>query len=81
MLSGLRLQGGSFFLCRQGGKGYRMSDNLNLRRPQDSSKISLTEAWEIRYWTHTLGVTESQLRAAVAVAGHGAAAVRRHLGK
>jgi hypothetical protein len=58
-----------------------MSDNLNLRGPQDRSKISLTEAWEVRYWTGALGVTEAQLRAAVAAVGNGAAAVRRHLGK
>lgn len=56
-----------------------MSDNLNLKRPQDASKISLTEHWEIRYWTHEFGVTEQQLRAAVAAVGHSAEAVRRHL--
>jgi len=58
-----------------------MTDNLRLRRPQDASKISLTERWEVDYWTQALGVTEQQLRRAVSVAGHGAAAVRRHLGK
>ncbi|TAK84005.1 MAG: DUF3606 domain-containing protein [Aquabacterium sp.] len=58
-----------------------MSDNLNLKRPQDASQISLTEPWEVRYWTQTLGVTEQKLKDAVRVVGHSAAAVRRHLGK
>jgi len=58
-----------------------MSDDLHKRRPQDSSKISLTEAWEVRYWCGKLGCTEARLRAAVAAVGHGAAAVERHLKK
>lgn len=58
-----------------------MSDDLTKRQPQDKSKISLTEEWEVRYWTRALGVTETQLRAAVKVVGHGTAAVKKHLGK
>ena len=58
-----------------------MSDDLNNRGPADRSKISLTESWEVRYWTKEFGVTEAQLRAAVAAVGHGAAAVRAHLKK
>lgn len=58
-----------------------MSDDLTKRRPQDSSKISLTERWEVDYWTRELGVSEIRLRQAVAAVGHGSAAVRRHLGK
>ncbi|WP_082648454.1 DUF3606 domain-containing protein [Lysobacter capsici] len=58
-----------------------MSDDLTKRQPQDKSKISLTEEWEVRYWTRALGVTEAQLRAAVKLVGHGTAAVKKHLGK
>jgi hypothetical protein len=58
-----------------------MTDNLHLRRPQDASKISLTERWEVDYWCRALGVSEQQLRDAVAKVGHGAAAVRQHFGK
>lgn len=58
-----------------------MTDNLAKRRPQDSSKISLSEDWEVRYWTEELGCTEAELRAAVKAAGNGAAAVRSHLQK
>jgi len=58
-----------------------MSYDLDKRRPQDATKISLTEPWEIRYWCKAIGVTEAALRAAVKAAGNGAAAVKRHLGE
>jgi hypothetical protein len=58
-----------------------MSDDLDKRRPQDASKISLTEPWEVRYWCKEFGCSEAQLRAAVAAVGHSSAAVRRHFGK
>lgn len=46
---------------------------------QDRKLISLEEPHEIRSWTETLGVTEQQLRAAVAAVGHSAEKVREHL--
>lgn len=58
-----------------------MADNLRRRQPEDKNFISLSESWEVTYWTHELGVTESQLRAAVKAVGSGAAKVRAHLGK
>jgi len=58
-----------------------MSDDLDKRRPQDPTKISLSEAWEVRYWCKALGVTEPELRAAVKAVGNGTAGVKRHLGK
>lgn len=57
------------------------NDDLSKKRPQDASKISLTEAWEVAYWCKELGVTEAKLREAVKAVGHSAAAVRRYLGK
>lgn len=56
-------------------------DNLNIRRPQDPTKINVNESWEVRYWTQALGVSEQQLRAAVKAVGVSTAAVKRHLGK
>jgi Protein of unknown function (DUF3606) len=53
-----------------------MSDNLNLKRPQDASKISLTEPWEVAYWTKALGVSETKLRELVKQHGHSAAVIR-----
>lgn len=58
-----------------------MPDNLSKKRPQDASKISLTEKWEVEYWTAALGVSEAKLREAVKTVGHAAASVRKHLGK
>jgi hypothetical protein len=42
-----------------------VSDDLTKRGPQDRKLISLTEDWEVRYWTETLGVEECQLREAI----------------
>lgn len=58
-----------------------MSDDLTKKVPQDASKISLSEQWEINYWCKTLGISEAKLRDAVKAVGHSAAAVRAHLGK
>lgn len=57
-----------------------MSDDLSKRGPQDRSKINVNEEWEVRWWTKELGVSESELRAAVKAAGTSVSAVKRHLG-
>lgn len=53
-----------------------MADNLKLKRPQDASKISLSEDWEVRYWTNELGISEARLRQLVSQYGHSAAVIR-----
>ena len=58
-----------------------MADDLTRRQPEDPTKISLTEPWEVKYWTGKFGVTEAQLRAAVKAVGHSTARVKAHLGK
>lgn len=58
-----------------------MSGDLDKRHPQDASKISLTESWEVWYWCSELECTEAQLRAAVVAVDHSSAAVRRHFSK
>jgi hypothetical protein len=58
-----------------------MADDPAKKRPQDSSRISLSERWEVDYWTKELGVSKEQLEAAVRAAGNSASAVRQHLGK
>jgi len=57
------------------------NDDLSKKKPQDASKISLTESWEVAYWCKTLDVSETKLRATVKEVGHSAAAVKKHLGK
>lgn len=56
-----------------------MSDNLQNRGAQDRSRISLSEKWEVEYWTKELGVDREQLEQAVKQAGNSANAVRQHL--
>jgi hypothetical protein len=56
-----------------------MSDDLKEKRPQDSSRISTSEKWEIQYWTKALGCSEEQLIAAVKKVGNSADAVRNFL--
>ena len=58
-----------------------MADDLKKRRPQDSSKINIHEAWELEYWCKELGVTPQQLKAAVAAVGTSVVAVKKYLGK
>jgi hypothetical protein len=58
-----------------------MSDDLKQRAPQDASRISLSEDWELRYWTKALGVSEDRLRQLVKEHGHSAAKVKQALGK
>lgn len=58
-----------------------MSDDTAVRGPQDSSRISLGEDYEVRYWTDKFGVSEDELADAVKAVGNSADAVARHLGK
>lgn len=55
-----------------------MSDDKT-KREQDGKLISLTEEYELAYWTEALGVDEARLREAVAAVGHSARAVRAWL--
>lgn len=55
-----------------------MSDDKT-KRLADAKRISLAERYEVEYWTGALGITEAELREAVAAAGHSAKAVRAHL--
>jgi hypothetical protein len=54
-------------------------DNLGKRHEPDRSKINMQEPYEVKYWTHQLGVTPAQLQKAVEKVGNSAAAVRKEL--
>jgi hypothetical protein len=58
-----------------------MADDPNIRSGQDRDRINVNQPHEIAYWTKTLGVSEEELRKAVATAGDRVEAVRKHLGK
>jgi len=47
-----------------------MSDNLDREDQKTLKKINVNQAWEVRYWCEKLGLTESELRAAVKAVGN-----------
>lgn len=46
-----------------------MADDLGNRGPQDRSRVTVNEPYEIAWWTEKFGVSEKQLRDAVKKAG------------
>ncbi len=56
-----------------------MSDDLQNRGPADRSRINVNESWEVRWWCNKFGVSEAQLRAAVAAVGTSASKVEEYL--
>lgn len=58
-----------------------MADDLGERAPQDAARMSLSEDWEGRYWTTTLGVSKERLERLVKVHSNCVAAVRSALGQ
>jgi len=58
-----------------------MADNKNDTGSPDRDRISLSEDYEIRDWTQSLGVSEERLREAVSAVGNSADKVRAYLNK
>jgi hypothetical protein len=56
-----------------------MSDDLNLRGPQDRTRINVHEDWELAYWAKKFGISKEQLIAAVKAVGPTVKAVEHHL--
>lgn len=57
-----------------------MTDDKDKAGRADQERISLEEDYEVRDWSRKFGVTEQELRNAVARVGNMAAAVERELG-
>jgi len=57
-----------------------MADDKRAVGSPDRDRISLTEDYEVRDWTRSLGVSEQELREAVDAVGSSADAVRAYLG-
>lgn len=53
--------------------------SLTKKDQGERSKINMQDGYEIKYWTHALGVSKEQLREAVSKVGNSAAAVRKQL--
>ncbi|PBJ84345.1 DUF3606 domain-containing protein [Lysobacteraceae bacterium NML93-0399] len=56
-----------------------MSDDKRQTGSPDRDRISLSEDYEVQYWTQALGVSADELRAAVDAVGPVAEDVRNHL--
>jgi Protein of unknown function (DUF3606) len=57
----------------------QLPDPKSGRAPQDRSRISLGEDYEVRYWSKRFGVTADKLKAAVKKVGNSAEAVEKEL--
>lgn len=56
-----------------------MTDDRTKRGRQDRSLISLTEDYEVAYWTKKFGLSRDQLAEAVKNVGHSAKAVEEYI--
>jgi Protein of unknown function (DUF3606) len=56
-----------------------MADSKSNVGSPDRDRISLSEDYEVRDWSKSLGVTEERLREAVAAVGNSADKVREYL--
>lgn len=56
-----------------------MADDAKKRNQPDRDRINMQQEHEVRYWTKELGVSEDELRQAVAAVGDRANKVREHL--
>jgi hypothetical protein len=52
---------------------------LQKHRAADKSRIALSEAYEVRYWSKKFKITPAKLKAAVAAAGHSSRKVEAYL--
>lgn len=58
-----------------------MADDKTKTTPQDAGRISLSDDYEVSYWTQALGVSKERLAELVRQHGNSAEKVRRALGK
>lgn len=56
-----------------------MSDDKNVRGPQDSSRVAMGEEYEVRYWTDRFGISRERLEEAVAAVGNGVERIEEYL--
>lgn len=58
-----------------------MADDKTKKGPADSSRVNISEDYEVSYWTDTLGCTKEELAEAVKKAGTSVKAVREYLSR
>ncbi len=64
-----------------GHSARKVEDYIKLQkhRASDKSRIALSEAYEVRYWSKKFKITPAKLKAAVAAAGHSSRKVEAYL--
>ena len=58
----------------------RMADDRSLRGGQDRLRVNMDQEYEARYWSNKFGVSQDDLRAAIAKVGPMASDLERHFG-
>ena len=58
-----------------------MPDDKKKPGGQDRTRINVNEEYEVRDWSNKFGVTQDELKKAVAKVGTSAEAVKKHLGR
>jgi len=56
-----------------------MSDDKNIRGPQDRSRINTSEDYELQYWSEKFGISRERLIEAVEQVGNSADKVEEYL--
>lgn len=56
----------------------RPNPNDQERRPSDMANVNINEEWELRWWARELGLSESQLTAAVHEVGNATTKLRQY---
>ena len=56
-----------------------MADDKTRKGPQDANRISLSEDYEVQYWTNRFSVSRERLEAAVQKVGNGVDQVSDYL--
>jgi hypothetical protein len=54
-------------------------DNLHAKGNPDRNKISLSEDWEVKYWSSALGISAKELKEAVEKVGNSSRKVREYI--
>ncbi|MCD1117552.1 DUF3606 domain-containing protein [Chryseobacterium turcicum] len=57
-----------------------MSDDLT-KKPLDTTRVNVSESWELDHWSKKFGVTKERLKEAVKAVGTSADAVEKYLRK
>ncbi len=57
-----------------------MSDSLNRKSPEDSTRINVHQSWELEYWAKEFNVSTLRIQTAVSEIGVEVENVKKYLG-